>query len=156
MHPDQSDQNGVPARRQEHIESCCRHRRLPSHAQQVLEVKRTLAVLREQLVHNVEWRADCLVNQRPLQCYHIFPLDVLGREHLSELLQVRSFIAIKLFVLGRTLPGLVLLPSEGVLGGLVPEVFLDPVVAMVGPRGTEPFRSRMRKPRHDWGSNPRR
>ena len=90
-------------------------------------------MLWKQLVHNVVGRADGLVDQRPLQCYHVFPLDVVGREHHLELLQVRDFETFKLLVLGRTLPGLVLFPSEGILGGSVLEELFDPVVAMVGP-----------------------
>ena len=90
--------------------------------------------LGQQLIDDRIRCRNFLVNERTSQSDDILPLIVLIHEHVLQHLQVRNLVPLKFVIVGSALPSLVLLPSESVLGGLLPKVLLHPVVAMVRPK----------------------
>ena len=66
--------------------------------------------------------------------HHIFPLRVLVREEILQCLEIRSFMALQDFIVRSALPSLVFLPGQCILRGLLPKIFLHPVVAMIRPK----------------------
>ena len=116
------------------VEASSRDSWFSRHTEKVGEVERSLPGLRQQFVDDRVRCRNFFVDEWTAQSNHVLPLIIFVHEEHLQRLQVRALIPFKLLICGSALPSLVLFPNKGILGSLLPKVFLDPVVAMVGPK----------------------